>query len=113
MFSSDAWGAIKICKKCENIGYCSDHCREEDENRHRQGQRERGERALLILFPCPRTECALVSLSKRKQYPHRAWFLARACLRVQEEGYHAPDKINKKKSRCFADLMDRKWLSSQ
>ena len=75
--------------------------------------RERGERALLILFPCPRTECALVSLSKRKQYPHRAWFLARACLRVQEEGYHAPDKINKKKSRCFADLMDRKWLSSQ
>ena len=61
----------------------------------------------------PRTECGLVSLSKRKQYPHRAWFLARACLRVQEEGYHAPDKINKKKSRCFADLMDRKWLSSQ
>ena len=49
MFSSDAWGAIKICKKCENIGYCSDHCREEDENRHRQGQLERRESIVNII----------------------------------------------------------------
>ena len=108
MCSSDAWGAIKICKRCENIGYCSDHCREEDESRHRQEEREGG--GVIVNFTRPRTECALVSLSKRKQFPHRAWFLARACLRVQEEGYQAPDRINNQQSRCFADLMDRKWL---
>ena len=43
MCSSDAWGAIKICKKCENIGYCSEHCRQEDEARHRQDEREEEE----------------------------------------------------------------------
>ena len=72
-------------------------------------KRERGG-GVIVNFTRPRTECALVSLSKRKQFPHRAWFLARACLRVQEEGYQAPDRINNQQSRCFADLMDRKWL---
>ena len=92
MLSCDFWGGIKLCSVCDSVGYCSDHCREEDRERHR-------------------TECALVSLSKRKQYPHRAWFLARACLRVQEEGYDVPDRINSRMSRCFGDLMDRKCLS--
>ena len=41
MFSSEAWGAIKMCQKCENIGYCSEQCRLEDEARHRQEHRER------------------------------------------------------------------------
>ena len=52
MFSSDAWGAIKICPKCENIGYCSDQCREEDESRHRQGEEREG-RGLLTLQLLP------------------------------------------------------------
>ena len=38
----------------------------------------------------------------------RAWFVARAILRVDAEGSLEKDKINKKKSRTFHDLMDRK-----
>ena len=87
LFSCDFWGGIKLCSKCDSVGYCSDLCRERDEDRHR-------------------TECALVNLSSRKNYPHRAWFLARACLRVQEEGYNVMDRINNKSGRCFGDLMD-------
>jgi len=83
----DVWNGIKLCSKCEVIGYCSDLCKEADEERHR-------------------LECSLVRHSGRKQYPHRAWFVARACLRVQKEGYDIPDRINNKKSRCFGDLMD-------
>ena len=78
----------------------------------RASQHREREDFVVIILTFPRTECALVSLSKRKQFPHRAWFLARACLRVQEEGYQVPDKINSQQSRCFGDLMDREWLRS-
>ena len=59
-----------------------------------------------------RVECSLVSMRNRKTWPHRAWFVARACLKVQAEGYAEKDRINNKKSRAFGDLVDRKDLKS-
>ena len=38
----------------------------------------------------------------------RVWFVSRAVLKVQAEGYDDREKINNKKSRAFQDLMDRK-----
>ena len=70
------------------------------------GERTRGRTWVCTDSPLTRTECALVNLSSRKNYPHRAWFLARACLRGQEEGYNVMDRINNKSARCFGDLMD-------
>ena len=70
------------------------------------GERTRGRTWVCTDSPLTRTECALVNLSSRKNFPHRAWFLARACLRVQEEGYNVMDRINNKSARCFGDLMD-------
>jgi len=83
----DGWGEITPCPKCDCVGYCSDDCRKADEDRHR-------------------VECALVSMRTRKTWPHRAWFVARACLKVQAEGYKEKDRINNKKSRAFGDLVD-------
>ena len=79
--------------------------REEDEERHR-------------------VECELTR-HKRRSWPHRACLIARACLKVRDhlddntdqrtnllqvhqEGYEVPDRINKKRTRCFKDLVDRK-----
>jgi len=83
----DGWGEITLCPECESVGYCSQKCREEDLERHR-------------------LECSLVRLRNRKTWPHRAWFVARACLKVQAEGYEVPDKINNKRCRAFGDLVD-------
>ena len=30
------------------------------------------------------------------------------CSQVHQEGYEVPDRINKKRTRCFKDLVDRK-----
>merc|ERR1719189_1176824 len=84
---TDSWGGIKLCSKCELVGYCSDVCREEDLQRHG-------------------LECELVRAAPRRPLPHRAWFIARACLKVQHEGYEVPDRINKKRTRRFKDLVD-------
>ena len=48
-------------------------------------------------------------LRGRKTWPHRAWFLARACLRLDAEGWDERDRINSTKSRAFRDLLDRKF----
>ena len=40
----------------------------------------------------------------------RAWFVSRAVLKVQSEGYLEKEKINNKRSRTFHDLMDRKFF---
>ena len=32
----------------------------------------------------------------------------RICPQVHQEGYEIPDRINKKRTRCFKDLVDRK-----
>ena len=80
-----------MCSECDAVGYCSPACKEEDRERHMM-------------------ECSLVSLRSRKVWPHRAWFIARACLKVQEEGYEQKERINNKKSRAFGDLVDRKFL---
>jgi len=45
-------------------------------------------------------------LRGRKTWPHRAWFLARACLRLDAEGWDERDRINSTKSRAFRDLLD-------
>merc|ERR1712110_1267573 len=51
-------------------------------------------------------ECSLLVLRGRKTWPHRAWILARACLRLDAEGWDERDKINSTKSRAFRDLLD-------
>lgn len=83
----DGWGEITPCPECDSVGYCSQECREADMARHR-------------------VECSLVSLRGRRTWPHRAWFVARACLKVQAEGYEQRDRINSKRSRAFGDLVD-------
>ena len=102
--SKDCWRGIKLCTKCEFVGYCSDQCR--------YGKHVNLGLIMFVVrdedLPRHRKECELVSASGRRSYPHRAWFIARACIRVHQEGYNAPDRINKKRTRCFGDLMDRK-----
>jgi len=83
----DGWRGIELCDKCGLVGYCSTKCKQEHSEKHR-------------------VECELSVLRGKKTWPHRAWFVARAILRVDAEGYLEKDKINKKKSRTFHDLMD-------
>jgi len=83
----DSWGGIRLCSRCESVGYCSEECRQQDWGRHQ-------------------LECELVRQCARRQFPHRAWFLARACIKVHQEGYNVQDRINNRRSRCFGDLVD-------
>ncbi|XP_023327640.1 histone-lysine N-methyltransferase SMYD3 [Eurytemora carolleeae] len=69
------------------VGYCSETCRVQHLDQHR-------------------VECELCVLRGRGTWPHRAWFVSRAVLKVQSEGYLEKEKINNKRSRTFHDLMD-------
>jgi len=84
---TEKWGEISLCPDCGAVGYCSEQCRAADRDRHR-------------------TECALVALRQKKAIPHRAWLVARAVLRVQEEGYSQQERVNSHQQRAFGDLMD-------
>ena len=88
--SKDEWQGITMCPACDTVGYCGPRCREAARPRHQ-------------------VECSLLVLRGRKTWPHRAWFLARACLRLDAEGWDERDRINSTKSRAFRDLLDRKF----
>merc|ERR1712130_778181 len=83
----DEWQGITMCPACNTVGYCGKRCRDAARPRHQ-------------------VECGLLVLRGRKTWPHRAWFLARACLRLDAEGWDERDKINNTKSRAFRDLLD-------
>jgi len=83
----DEWKGIQLCPDCAMVGYCGEACRLQDRDRHK-------------------IECKIVMKTKTKTWNHRVWFLARACIRVQTEGWDEPDRINNAKSRTFRDLLD-------
>jgi len=83
----DTWKAIEMCSRCEAVGYCSEQCR-------------------LQHLPQHRVECELCVLRGKRIWPHRAWFVARAVLKVEADGSLEKEPINQKRSRCFNDLMD-------
>ena len=86
--SDEGWSAIQLCPGCQAVGYCGARCRLAARVRH-------GE------------ECALLAAHAKRSFPHRAWFLARACLTLRAEGWDARDRINSTRSRAFRDLLDR------
>ena len=89
LLSKDEWQGITLCPECDTVGYCGPRCREAARPRHQ-------------------VECSLLVLRGRKTWPHRAWFIARACIRLNAEGWDEKDRINSTKSRAFKDLLDRK-----
>jgi hypothetical protein len=86
--SNEEWKGITLCPACLTVGYCSKACE--------QAAREQ-----------LRAECSLVTLRDKRTWPHRVWFLARACLLLGSEGWDQPDRINNSRSRAFRDLVDR------
>ena len=87
--SHPGYQSISLCPLCEQVGYCSSSCSTAHQARHR-------------------TECRLASdKEKRRAWPHRAWYVARAIIRLAEEGDGVRERINDKKSRAFRDLVDR------
>jgi len=83
----DEWQGITLCGDCSTVGYCGEQCRLKDRERHR-------------------VECSLVVMRNKRSWPHKVWFLARACIRLGSEGWDQRERINNKKSRAFRDLVD-------